>query len=110
MSIAVFKPSTTSTTTTTAAAIPFDISSLCKEILGFVPSRRILGQMAYYVRLMGLDVLEEAMCETATAPHPSIRYLLAILSRCDREGVRNIDDYIARQTRFHERTSDLLPF
>ena len=47
----------------------------------------IRAQLRYWLDLTCEEVLTYAIHQTAMAPRPSWRYMLAILSRCQRQGV-----------------------
>ena len=79
------------------------LAEMWREYIGRKLPPALLAQAGYYVRKMGLHVVELAIIDTAAIPFPSWRYLIAILRNCERDGVRSEQDYIERQARFDGR-------
>lgn len=65
------------------------VSLLAMEYRAFVgpTTDYILAQLRYWLELTSDEVMTYAIHQTGMAPRPSWRYMLAILSRCQRQGV-----------------------
>ena len=65
------------------------VSMLAMEYRAFVgpTTDYILTQLRYWLELTSDEVMTYAIHQTGMAPRPSWRYMLAILSRCQRQGV-----------------------
>ena len=65
------------------------VSLLAMEYRAFVgpTTDYILTQLRYWLELTSDEVMTYAIHQTGMAPRPSWRYMLAILSRCQRQGV-----------------------
>ena len=65
------------------------VSMLAMEYRAFVgpTTDYILAQLRYWLELTSDEVMTYAIHQTGMAPRPSWRYMLAILGRCQRQGV-----------------------
>ena len=121
---ASYSPSSTSTTTTTPShnltylqretdilSIGEDstnreetpdaiIQRAAVDYLGRKLPPALLKQALFYARRMDAWVVGEAIRAASEAPMPSWRYVVAVLARCDREGVKCYDDWCERDLRF----------
>ena len=68
--------------------------------IGREPNEFVDAEVRYYLRSGIQDIVScMALVETASAPAPCWRYTAAILTRCQREGVRTLEQWFARQER-----------
>ncbi len=59
----------------------------------------VVEQLESWIEQTSLDVLEYAVQETTFAPRPSMRYIQAIVRRCNNEGLLNWETIRAQQKR-----------
>ena len=59
---------------------------------------------------MSADVIRAAMDETQTAARPTWAYTMAILRRCDHEGIKTLGDWTASKQRFQNSRNPALNY
>lgn len=73
------------------------------RISPYAPAKLDRLQVETYLTIMDCSVILAAINDTERAQRPSIYYLLAILRRCQAEGVKTKEDYEARNAKFQRR-------
>ena len=77
-----------------------------EEVTNYPATPQIKRMISEWLRYISLDVISAAICDTALAPRPSVRYLVAIMNRLEREGVRTIEDWDKRSFDFEQKKEE----
>ena len=78
-----------------------------EEVTNYPATPQIKRKISEWLRYISPDVISAAICDTGLAPRPSVRYLVAIMNRLEREGVRTIEDWDRRLFEFEQRKEEL---
>ena len=77
-----------------------------EEVTNYPATPQIRYMMTTWLRNISPEVISAAIFDTGLAPRPSVRYLVAIMNRLEREGVRTIEDWDKRSFEFEHRKEE----